>query len=80
MHEKVLRERKAGSNHLAKDVKDPNGAPSVSVKTAVAHGVSGQFAPIDIGVICDVAAVKVVGRMLHAKVFDKLESRANSKS
>ncbi|OSD01314.1 MED14-domain-containing protein [Trametes coccinea BRFM310] len=51
-----------------------------AIKAAVAHGVSGQFAPIDIGVICDVAAVRVVGRMLHGKVFEKLESRANSKS
>ncbi|CDO75529.1 hypothetical protein BN946_scf184871.g10 [Trametes cinnabarina] len=45
-----------------------------AIKAAVAHGVSGQFATIDIGVICDVAAVRVVGRMLHEKVFQKLES------
>ncbi|KAI0768733.1 MED14-domain-containing protein [Trametes elegans] len=43
-----------------------------AIKAAVAHGVSGQFAPIDIGVICDVAAVRVVGRMLYRRVFEKL--------
>ncbi|KAH9894934.1 MED14-domain-containing protein [Cubamyces lactineus] len=51
-----------------------------AIKAAVAHGVSGRFAPIDIGVICDVAAVRVVGRMLHQKVFEKLESLAGSKT
>ena len=43
-----------------------------AIKAAVANGVRGQFAPIDIGVICDVAAVRVVGRMLHQKVVEKL--------
>ena len=43
-----------------------------AIKAAVAHGVRGQFAPIDIGVICDVAAVRMVGKMLHQKVVEKL--------
>ncbi|KAI0644574.1 MED14-domain-containing protein [Trametes meyenii] len=43
-----------------------------AMKAAVAHGVSGRFAPIDIGIICDVAAVRVVGRMLYQKVSEKL--------
>ncbi|RDX48026.1 MED14-domain-containing protein [Lentinus brumalis] len=43
-----------------------------AIQAAVAHGVRGQFAPIGIGVICDVAAVRVVGRMLHQKVVEKL--------
>ncbi|KAI0745059.1 MED14-domain-containing protein [Earliella scabrosa] len=43
-----------------------------AIKAAVANGVRGQFAPIDIGAICDVAAVRVVGRMLHQKVVEKL--------
>ena len=43
-----------------------------AIKAAVAAGVRGQFAPIDIGVICDVAAVRVVGRMLYQRVFEKL--------
>ncbi|OSD01469.1 HlyIII-domain-containing protein [Trametes coccinea BRFM310] len=42
MREKPLRERKAHSSSLAKDVKDPNGAPSVSVRSAVAHGEPGK--------------------------------------
>ncbi|KAI0356373.1 MED14-domain-containing protein [Trametes cingulata] len=47
-----------------------------AIKAAVSRGVSGQFAPIDIGVICDVAAVRVVGRMLYQKVFEKLATPA----
>ena len=43
-----------------------------AIKDAVAQGVKGQFAPIDIGVICDVAAVRVVGRRLYERVFAKL--------
>ncbi|KAI0743387.1 MED14-domain-containing protein [Daedaleopsis nitida] len=43
-----------------------------AIKAAVANGVKGQFAPIDIGVICDVGAVRVVGRMLYHKVLEKL--------
>ncbi|KAI8975875.1 MED14-domain-containing protein [Trametes punicea] len=49
-----------------------------AIKAAVARGVSGQFAPIDVGVICDVAAVRVVGRMLYQKVFEKLGATAGS--
>ena len=43
-----------------------------AIKDAVAQGVKGQFAPIDIGVICDIAAVRVVGRRLYERVFAKL--------
>ncbi|EJF55792.1 MED14-domain-containing protein [Dichomitus squalens LYAD-421 SS1] len=45
---------------------------SEAIKEAVAQGVKGQFAPIDIGVICDITAVRVVGRRLYEKVFTKL--------
>ena len=43
-----------------------------AIRDAVAQGVKGQFAPIDIGVICDIAAVRVVGRRLYERVFAKL--------
>ncbi len=51
-----------------------------AIKAAVAHGVRGQFAPIDIGVICDVSAVRVVGRMLHQQVLRKLTQLRTSSS
>ncbi|RPD78468.1 MED14-domain-containing protein [Lentinus tigrinus ALCF2SS1-7] len=51
-----------------------------AIRAAVAHGVRGQFAPIDIGVICDVAAVRIVGRMLHQKVVEKLAQTRSSQT
>lgn len=45
-----------------------------AIKGAVARGVAGQFAPIDIGVICDVSAVRVVGRLLYERVLEKLSA------
>ncbi|KAI0633692.1 MED14-domain-containing protein [Trametes polyzona] len=50
-----------------------------AIRTAVARGVSGQFAPIDIGVICDVAAVRVVGRALYERVLEKLAAAPGAK-
>lgn len=47
-----------------------------AIKGAVARGVAGQFAPIDIGVICDVSAVRVVGRLLYERVLEKLATQA----
>ncbi|OJT12740.1 Mediator of RNA polymerase II transcription subunit 14 [Trametes pubescens] len=47
-----------------------------AIKGAVARGVAGQFAPIDIGVICDVSAVRVVGRLLYERVLEKLAAQA----
>ena len=43
-----------------------------AIKDSVAQGVKGQFAPIDIGIICDIAAVGVIGKQLYEKVFAKL--------
>ncbi|PIL36575.1 hypothetical protein GSI_00264 [Ganoderma sinense ZZ0214-1] len=47
-----------------------------AINDAVAQGVKGQFAPIDIGVICDIAAVRVVGRRLYERVFARLAQQA----
>ncbi|CDO70488.1 hypothetical protein BN946_scf184569.g31 [Trametes cinnabarina] len=42
MQEKTLRRRISQTQDPAKDVKDPNGVPSVSVKTEVAHTEPGK--------------------------------------
>ncbi|KAI8969396.1 HlyIII-domain-containing protein [Trametes punicea] len=42
MHEKTLRERKLQPHNPAKDVKDPSGLPSVSVKTVVKQVEPGE--------------------------------------
>ncbi|KAI0829900.1 MED14-domain-containing protein [Trametes gibbosa] len=51
-----------------------------AIQAAVVRGVSGQFAPIDVGVICDVVAVRLIGRMLYEKVFEKLAVQAGGPS
>ena len=43
-----------------------------AVKAASERGVRGQFASIDVGVVCDVASVRAVGRILHEKVQARL--------
>ena len=52
-------------------VRLPIGFASLYIPVKAALGGS-DVAPIDIGVRCDVAAVRVVGRRLYEKVFAKL--------
>jgi mediator of RNA polymerase II transcription subunit 14 len=42
--------------------------------TFTAHAPLGKIAPIDVGVVCDVSAVRALGRAIHDRVSARLKS------
>ncbi|KAL6308200.1 MED14-domain-containing protein [Sparassis latifolia] len=60
------------SNLLLRAIPNFQSVVNEAVQEAVAKGVVGQVAPIDIGVICSASAVGVVGRALYERVLQQL--------